>query len=79
MGRDLVPADVAGECESASVLADVSLDLLSDIVQLDALGHEGQSQLSRLAGYASGLAELLQILGTQHPKTSLILSAGMAP
>ena len=40
VGRDLVDADVAGESQLASVLADVSLHLLGDVEILDALAYE---------------------------------------
>ena len=79
MRGDLVDADVAGECEAASVLADVTLYLLCDIVQLHAFFYHGEAQLSGLSRYPSRSTELLKPLFAQHCKTSLILSAGMAP
>lgn len=41
MGRDLIPADVAWKGQSATMGADVSLDLLCNIIQFDTLCNEG--------------------------------------
>ena len=55
---DLVDADVAGEREAAPVLTDVTLHLLSDIVQLDPLLHHGEAELPGRSGDLPGRAEL---------------------
>jgi len=76
---DLVDAYVTGEGETASMVTDVTLDLLCDIEELDPLTYEGHTQLTGLTGYLTGLAQLIQLFIIQHSKTSLIFSTEMAP
>lgn len=76
---DLVDTYVTGEGETASMVTDVTLDLLCDIEELDPLTYEGHTQLTGLTGYPTGLAQLIQLFIIQHSKTSLIFSTEMAP
>ena len=79
MGSYLVYADVTGERETASVLTDVALHLLRDIVELHSFLDHGEPELPGRSRHLSGGAELRKLFFIQHSKTSLIFSAGIAP
>lgn len=79
MCRHLVAADIAGERKTAAMGTDVSFHLLGHIIQLDALVDKRHPEFPGLSRNATCSAKLIEIVRTQHPKTSLILSAGIAP